>query len=131
MAHSIQEFEGKKKIFNDLDLLVVVLLVLKFFSNTPKDDFLEKVRKSWTSILASYGPGLLELELEGLIQSNEEKITLLNVLHEVKKDLSEYGDLVPARVLNGVATFNGVKFFDYQTVLIVNGLTTLEELLVE
>lgn len=130
MAHSIQEFDGKIKIFNDLDLIAVVLLLLKLLSTAPKNDLSEKLMESWRRTLSLYGPGTIELELESLIRSNDDKAMLLDLLRLVEESLLDYGDFVPASILNNLSDApEGVIFFDFKCAFIIDALNSLEELL--
>ena len=132
MANSIQEFGGKTKTFEDLDLLVVALLVLKCLSTAPKNGLPGKLTESWRRMLSSYGPGVIDLELGSLIRSSDERAMFLNVLQQVEGNLSEYGDFVPASTLNKLATIpGGVRFSDYRSDLIVTTLNSLAELLMK
>lgn len=129
MANSIQEFNGKFKVFNDLDLIVVILLVLKRLSKTQKSGLLGKIIESWKGILTSYAPGVIDLELTSLIRSTEEKTITLNLLSQIEMELSNYREVVPASVLNNLTITPEVKFIDYKIKFIVTTLTSLKELL--
>jgi hypothetical protein len=129
VATSIQEFKGKALMLNDLDLILVVALILRLIPRTPRSLALEHVAEHWERALASYGPGVLDLELDTLMRSPVEVNSLSALLSSIEAELAPYGGIVPASVLNDLVSLPGIKFADYQAETIVIAGKLLKELL--
>ncbi|MBV8224672.1 MAG: hypothetical protein JO232_05730 [Verrucomicrobia bacterium] len=129
MATSIQEFKGKTLMLNDLDLILVVVIILRLISKTPESVGLEHVAEHWKRALASYGPGVLDLELDKLMGAPGDVSSLSTLLSRIEAELAPYGGIVPASVLNDLVFMPGIKFADYQVQRIVTAGRLLREVL--
>jgi hypothetical protein len=131
MAHSIQVFEQRSKSFNDLDLLIIIAFVITVISKDPDQFGLSKVCDRWSAALKSYGPGILDMELDSLTCSPSERFAMVGVLDKIRAQLEVFGTKIPAAVLNELVQIPGVKFHDYPVESATKAIDDLKKLLVD
>ncbi|WP_042724376.1 hypothetical protein [Chthoniobacter flavus] len=131
MANSIQVYNGKSLIVNDLDIIAVMAFALRLVPKMPEGNLLAHLAEQWKRTLSEYAPGAIDLELDKLMHSTSEIEALVALFSEIRTELSQYGEIVPASVLNEMNTVEGVKFFDYRSEAIVKAAKSLGELLGE
>jgi hypothetical protein len=114
MASSIQIRSKKIKRFNDLDLIAIICLI--YFEATRIPDEYPTILptiKRWHRDLLSYGPGTIDLDLDKFPASALAVREFLAATNAVKAVVSQFGEILPASVLNEKCHIPGVKFSDY------------------
>jgi hypothetical protein len=131
MAHSIQVVDGRAEAFNDLDLIALVgLMAQEMKRGTPGHEMLEPLMADWRARLAFYGPGTIDLKLDGVISSSALREQVVSLLAAVESRVRAFGDAVPAPVLNELRMVPGVRFHDHATSTLVSAIIRLRALLV-
>ncbi len=126
MATSIQVVGDKAAVLDDMDLLLLLrIMVERVHSNCDRFPTLQSMAVHWESSWEDSGPGTLDLDLASLARNNSQTTEFLSIVHETERTLREFGDVLPAAIVNRRWNVRGVKFHDYP----INRLNkTLEEL---
>lgn len=126
MASSIQVVGGHAETLNDLDLIALVCLLGQEIECQQVDlKLLLPFVARWQAGLKGYGPGTIDLQLEQIASSDEAKDQLLTALASVEERLEQYGNMIPATVLNKLCAVPGVDFRDYPTSLLSSAAAKL------
>jgi hypothetical protein len=73
------------RVFNDLDLIALVgLMAQEMERGTPGHEMLEPLMADWRARLAFYGPGTIDLKLDGVISSGALREQLVSLLAAVE-----------------------------------------------
>ena len=81
-----------------------------------------------------YGPGVIDLKLEQFEQDPEAVRELRELLHLILQEISQYGEKIPAAVLNNelpVKAATGVTFVDFKISFIKEAVEKIEALIGE
>ena len=126
MATSIQAIGERAEVLNDLDLLVLIAL-LNEVGHVAREQLesLQSFFDSWRENCVGYGPGTIDLDLEGISASENAKSDFEQLLKAVENRLEEFGETIPAKVLTRWCEAPGVTFNDYPTTTIK---TTVERI---
>jgi hypothetical protein len=131
MGHSIQTFRGKTAIINDFDLFVLIGFSLEILPTLRQCPSLEGVSREWEQALRQYGPGVLDLKLDELLRTADQRREFGALLEDVKERIGEYKSKIPGSVLNEKIRIPGVVFYDYDVSLPINALEKLKVLTAE
>lgn len=130
MSTSFQVFGDRVEAFNDLDLIALVYLASRRVASEP-DRYLAfaPMLADWILGIAVSGPGTIDLNLNNLIAPDTTRCELIALLTRIGEELSQFGDSVPASVLNKQQVAPNVKFHDYPVTLLSTALRALKSLL--
>lgn len=129
MAHTILEVGGRVEIIEDLDLLALLSLLLdKVQRESAKYSTLRGFLSDWRTGIALYGPGTMDLELEGIVESALARRELEALLLEVMNSLEQFGDTIPGSLLSNLCMAPGVEFVDYSTEMLRNTISRFQRL---
>jgi hypothetical protein len=130
MATSILVVGQRAELFNDLDLLVLLGLILEEMEDEPGHyPSLQSRASTWADCRESSGPGTIDLDLESLVQNAQAKRDLLELLSAVTRKLDVVGPYIPADVLNSRYAVRGVRFNDYSTARLSGAMEKIQNLL--
>lgn len=130
MATSIQVVQGQAKIFNDLDLFVVLRFMLEEMMSNPKRyQSLQAMFSIWEDCCVASGPGTIDLKLDRLAASESSKSEIRELLSAVREKLAEWGDRIPKSILNTRYAVRGIHFADYETSRLVETTEKIQNLL--
>ncbi len=129
MASSIQLFGKKAESFNDLDLIVLVQFLAEVVSQSGEYPTLRNLVEQWTANVRLYGPGVLDLALDGALKMPAAKGELVAALNTVKAKIAEFGSIIPADLLNSRNIAPGVTFNDYSVPILRDATARLERLI--
>ena len=127
MASSVQTFRGKGEVFNDLDLLVLLQLMLTHLPAIGPE-----VREHlilWKQQVRAYAPGLLDLELEEALSSDEMRAKFVSLLIEIRHEAAERGEFIDAKSLNTNNEAPGITFGDFPVKHVIDAARRLEKLI--
>lgn len=127
MAHSVQEFRGKYVALNDLDIVAFIAVVHAAMERVHDADNHLNTLQSWDHQLKVAGPGSLDLMLDEIIQSSEDKERFLDMLQKARAKIEAFGDVIPATVLH-CQTGMGATLKDYPSDLILAVVDKLREI---
>ena len=128
MGHSTQEYHGKYKTFNDGQLLVVLGFALRIISEKPSYENLTELSQHWRYSMDSYGTGMIDLKVEELVKTPEQKRAFIDLLDEVKHQALGYRDKIPVSTLSKLVLVSGIIFFkDLPPSFIVEMVDKLKE----
>ena len=126
MTTSIQAIGDRAEILNDLDLLALIALLNEVRYETREQlKSLQPFFDIWHGNCIGYGPGTLDLDLEGISANENAASELEQLLKTVDNKLGDFGDAVPAKVLATWCDAPGVTFTNYSTTKIK---TTIERI---
>ena len=129
MAHSIQVIGTTSQVFNDLDLIALLCLMLDEVRRHPEEfSTIAPTVRGWSASLADYGPGVIELDLASLASSHVERNELEALLSLVERTARRFGS-IPASFLNTESCAPGIEFSDYQSDLVSRTVEKLRMLL--
>ncbi len=96
MGHSLQEAAGRQVIINDHDLTVLIALLSRSLSAT-EDLPSELVNRidEWVHSRDAWGPGLIDLKLDEVVQSEPESSALIRLLGSVEREAAGSRDTIP------------------------------------
>jgi hypothetical protein len=130
MAHSIQVVGDRHEVFEDMDLLVVLGLLLEELSERPERYArLARLRDVWTECRTGFGPGTIDLELDEVAAHPASKNELLDLLAATEGRLSSYDAVIPGHVLNAQCGVRGVYFNDFPTDRVAESIQRLVQML--
>ncbi len=118
MAHSIQAVGDRAEIINDLDVLALIGMLINSAGELPECyPLLGPFIRGWREQCIYYGPGLIDLNLEGLAAIEPARSQFVELLAAVEKQLAAHGETIPAsRLVSSEAI--GVTLGDYPTAMI-------------
>jgi len=116
MAHSSQEFAGRNKSFNDVDLLVLLHLMMRNVKGVVDDPQVEqRLTSEWREVFEIYGPGLITLGLDELAENETMKQAYLRVLRATEEHLDTIGPVYPKAQLQTGWRVPHIRLTDYPT----------------
>jgi len=116
-------------VINDFDLLIIVGFALRIVRQIPQFEELQELIMQWHDSLRHYGPGVIDLRLERLEQAPEMARKLGELLTEIINGIAQYGETIPAYVLNEQSSVPGVKFSDYRAKNVEESVKKLQSLI--
>ena len=129
MATSIQTIFEKAEMFNDLDLLVLLRMMVEEVKQNPSQYCsLGDLAAAWDETCSNYGPGVIDLKLESVASTPaQSELTLL--LSTLEDNLDRLGSVIPATTLNDRWAVPGVRFKDYTTSKLIAAIGKIRNLL--
>jgi hypothetical protein len=100
MAHNIQKYRGKMELFNDLDMLVVMSFAIKIASESRRFEKLDGLINEWSAEIPRTGPGVIDLNLDKLIETNSQRAELKLLLNAISQHFSQYHVKIPQHIYN-------------------------------
>jgi len=130
MATSIQIVGNKVEHFRDLDLIALICFMSDAVQQDPEAfSVIAPVVDSWNGALVDYGPGAIELGLDGVASSRQLTQELDLLLSRVAARITGFGPTIPSSFLNHRCQVPGVTFAEYSGVLLLQALEKLRNLL--
>ena len=130
MAHSIQTVLTRQELFDDLDLIVVMQLMLREFERNKRTfSGIEQVVLGWRQELTTSGPGTIDLRLDQALDHEEGIGEMARLIDVAQQGLSRFGDVIPAQILNTEYETPSVLFYDFATVRVVETLNKIRRLI--
>lgn len=117
MANSIQTYNRRFQIINDIDLLVLLHLVIKNIHSVPKNTLVENKLISFLSdICTNYGPGVINIDFKILYEHNLINQVFFPTLLKVKDYIGKNQmELLDIQIKQSWLT-HGVTVFDFNYV---------------
>jgi hypothetical protein len=112
----------------DVSLLVLLHLMLRHAEASGKHEHSELV-ESWRNTLTTYGPGVIDLQLDAIVSDPSRRSYFLGLLDEVEAELDQVGDVYPGALIKKGWLTRGVIMADYKTAGVHSAVTTLRDLL--
>jgi hypothetical protein len=109
MAHTIQLYRDRISVFDDIDLLIIMSMIIETIKDPNNHNIyacLEESAADWEWVIEAYGPGIIELGLDQKIREQTVRDAFLSVLRDVKTKLESFGEWVPLEFLNGLVMFS-------------------------
>ncbi len=125
MANSSQEFRGRLLSFNDLDILVAIIIADDIYKSIPQSRKVSEILTGWKHQMEIYGPGLIDLMLDDFLRSPEDQAEFFSFLEEIRHRVTIMGDIIPASMLND-RTVMGIAFKDYPASAVLSLLNGLD-----
>jgi hypothetical protein len=111
MGHLIPTYNGKTVVINDLDLLIILGFALQIIDGSPQFGNLADLAAEWKKIPSLYGPGVIDLKIDDLVETPSQVRELKTLLETVLEQASQYGNgEIPPDVLNKMVIVPGVIF---------------------
>lgn len=132
MATSIQVIGDRAESVNDLDLIALICLLEQEVESSPNVyETVAPLVARWQRDLANYGPGVIDLNLDGLVSSLNARAELVALLKAVDEKIRSSKKPVPASVLNARCSAPGITFHDYPLTNLTAAIGRLQALLGE
>lgn len=131
MATSIQTFNGKSVLFNDIDLMAFIAIALKAAAKINDNSAAANMPTVWRAKLIHFGPGTIDLELEESMQSQEALSSVKTLLDAIRSELLAAPPTIFAQSLNDELQVPGIVFHDLNTDALIKVATSFEKLLFE
>lgn len=129
MGHSIESFHGKSAIIHDLDLLAVIAFAVDVLQDPTGFPHLGALTEAWRSIPRGYGPGVIDLKLEELLQTPAHVEEFAALLDRISARLKEYPGTIPAAWLNSsVGAASRIAFNDFKASFAIEAVEKLRAL---
>ena len=114
MASSFQTRNNNFKRFNDLDLVALICLFSHEITRRSVEypTILPAIQR-WGRDLSNYGPGTIDLNLDAFPASALADSEFLSAANAIKSFVSQFGETLPAWVLNENCNIRGIKFSDF------------------
>jgi hypothetical protein len=129
MATSIQVIRDQAEMFNDLDLLVLLRMMVEEVQRNPSQyHSIGQLAASWDESCSNYGPGVIDLKL-GSVASTAAQSEIILLLSGLEKKLGRLGAVISAATLNERWAVPGVQFQDYSTSNLIAAIRKLRNLL--
>jgi hypothetical protein len=109
MAHTIQLYRDRISVFDDIDLLIIMSMIIETIKDPNNHNIyacLEESAADWEWVIEAYGPGIIELGLDQKIREQTVRDAFLSVLRDVKTKLESFGEWVRLEFLNGLVMFS-------------------------
>ena len=108
MAHTIQLYRDRISVFDDIDLLIIMSMIIETIKD-PKNHHiyacLEESAADWEWVIEAYGPGIIELGLDQKLREQTVRDAFLSVLWDIKTKLESFREWVPLEFINGLVMF--------------------------
>ena len=131
MAHSLQTYRGKTEVLNDLDLLIILGFALEVIRESSQFESLQSLAMAWQQVPKMYGPGVIDLKIDELIQTHTEVRELRKLLETVLQKASKYHETIPAPVLKKIVMVPGIRFNDYKVGWVNEAVKKLQTLIAQ
>ena|SRR5258708_37611183 len=131
MAHSIQTYRGKTEVLNDLDLLIILGFALEIIRESSQFDSLQSLVMAWQQVPKMYGPGVIDLKIDELVQTHAEVRELRTLLETVLQRASKHHETIPAHVLKKIVMVPDIRFNDYRVEWVNEAVKKLQMLIAE
>src|SRR5262245_59192340 len=109
MAHTIQLYRDRIGVFDDIDLLIIMSMIIETIKD-PKNHHIyaciEQSAADWEWVIEGYGPGIIQLGLDQKLREQTVRDAFLSVLRDVKTKLELFGEWVPLEFINGLVMFS-------------------------
>src|SRR5262245_6029083 len=108
MASTIQLYRDRINVFNDIDLLILMSMIIDTIRDTKNHHIyacLEESAADWEWVIEGYGPGIIQLGLDQHLREQEMRDAFLSVLRDVNTKLESFGEWVPLEFINGLVMF--------------------------
>ena len=108
MAHTIQLYRDRISVFDDIDLLIIMSMIIETIKDPNNHNIyacLEESAADWEWVIEAYGPGIIELGLDQNLREQTMRDAFLSVLRDVKTKLESFGEWVPLEFINGLVMF--------------------------
>jgi len=129
MAHSIQVVGEKNEIFDDGDLLILLrMMTEEVEKNTGTYGRLKPFAARWKDDCDYYTLGAIEIDLDTLVEEPMAKSELLELLSVVEQRIGNFGDQIPAEILNKRWHVPTIYFGDCQTHYLVSAVEKIRTL---
>lgn len=130
MTHSIQTMGDASEIINDLDLVATIGLLSREFEKDPiRHARMEPWIRGWLEQSSNYAPGTIDLELEDIAASAEDRTALVDLLDALEAELARLGPVVPGPLLDDMKLSAGMVFGDYPVEYMVDVVSRVRRLL--
>ncbi len=127
MGWSIQKFEDRLRIINDLDVVVIVYLIRDEMKRGGFPDLNEAIQ-AWENELRISGPGCFDLRLEEVLSARGARVQLMTILDTIRARLVGSGRDIPASFLNERNVVDGMVFFDFPQSVAVKAIDQFRSL---
>lgn len=136
MGHSFVEFKDRTRMLNDIEIVTVVHIVLDMVRQASDSlqltDQVRALVDSWSALIDTYGPGLLDIDLNQFLRTDADRDSLLELLRASRDMLERFGPLIPGEYLNRIVDAPGVlEFVDRPTSEVQDAFDKFIELLME
>src|SRR5262247_752210 len=95
MARTIQLYRDRINVFNDIDLLIIMSMIIETIKD-PKNHHiyacLEESAADWEWVIGGYGPGIIELGLDQHLREQAMRDAFLSVLRDVNTSWNHLGN---------------------------------------
>ena len=109
MARSIQLYRDRMRVFDDIDLPIVMSMIIETIKDHKDQNIyacLVESAADWEWVIEAYGPGIIQLGLNQKLREQTVRDAFLSVLRDVRIKLEPFGELVPLEFLNGLVMFS-------------------------
>lgn len=115
MGHSVVEYRGQARRLHDIEIVTVVHIVLDAWRSEqgapPVTPGVERLLAAWTAMIDTYGPGTLDVELDGFLQTDADRESLSRLMQRARERLAARGDVVTGDYMNRIVDAPGVLEF--------------------
>ncbi len=115
MGHSVVEYRGQARRLRDIEIVTVVHIALDAWRSepgaAPVTPGVERLLGAWSTMFDTYGPGTLDIELDGFLETEADRESLSGLLQRARDRLAGQGDVVPGDYMNRIVDAPGVLEF--------------------
>lgn len=115
MGHSVVEYRGRSRRLHDIEIVTVVHIVLDARRSEdgapPVTPGVERLLAAWSTMFDTYGPGTLDVELDGYLESEADRESLSRLMQRARARLAGQGDVVSGDYMNRIVDAPGVLEF--------------------
>jgi hypothetical protein len=134
MGHSFVEFRDQTQMMHDIEIVTVVHAILdatRKTSGSPQlTDNIKALLNSWSTIIDTYGPGCLDIDLNQFVRTDADRDCMLRLIECSRSMIQRFGSTVPGDYLNRIVGAPGVlKFVDRPTADVLVAFDKFIELL--
>lgn len=129
MAHSIQCFGQKDVLLRDFVYVVIIVLAREVILHSPGFEIFQKMAQEWNSAIG-HGVGMIDLQLEEFIQTEEEKKKYLELFTAISEMARAFGADIPGAFINErLPLKSGWEMAEVDTEQILEGIKELRDLI--
>ncbi len=129
MGNTIQEFNGARESFYDLDLLLIMRMIVCKARSNKGSISLAHACDVWEKACDLHAPGVIELRLEETLDDVGKVCEMCHAIREVRLELCKSLPTLNARILNTQFAVPRVRFADYSRDRVLLSLDRLESLI--
>lgn len=115
MGHSVVEYRGHVRRLHDIEIVTVVHVVLDARraegGAPPLTPGVERLLAAWSTMFDTYGPGTLDIELDGFLETDADRESLAALMQRARERLAAQGDVVSGAYMNRIVDAPGVLEF--------------------